>query len=452
MHEVHPPLDERRLLVVPLLTAALLTANELAISSNTAGPEPKGNAREVQDFRLHTRRFTRQGRRFDAPTPTRCDRRHDASHRCPQCPAAVAQGRRRWPVGDQQQPVQLSFNLGSIYSVAFAGCGPYHCGITERLARRQRACTAPRLDCRACHQLGIALKGSKTLEVLRCQGTATGNQPGILAGQSEGDPRLGVGQHRRAHLGPQLVQVLVSEHETDAQAARLRQGVCEVDRQVQVVLELIDVDKDRMATLRSDGDPAEYGLPELRDDQAAEQRCGLRTEQTLTEIDEQIFRSVNTRRRSKLPTRLSDDGPHFRPEQQRTQLVHNRRDGRCALLLAPGFITAPERPNPIGSATFGTTRRRNPASVSSSGSAAKRHAGRARQRQQRRTEDVMGPWSPIRGVASSETNRATDRPPAQGNDHRAPADSDQPGAWCQSDRAALRRPRDWLARAPEHRQ
>ena len=116
--------------------------------------------------------------------------------------------------------------------------------------------------------------------------------------------------------------------------------------------------------------PAKNGLPELRHNQAAEQRRSLRPEQALAEIDQQNLALGEDPAQVKTPPGLPDDGPHFRAQQQRAQLVHNRRDGRRSLGLTPRLKATPERPQANRIATRGTTRRRKPASVSSSGKAA----------------------------------------------------------------------------------
>ena len=128
-----------------------------------------------------------------------------------------------------------------------------------RLRALHHGCTAPLAT-----SLHVALESPEALEVIGCQrGTVGRNHSGVLTWQAEGHPRLGVGEHGRAHGGVELVQVLVGGNEAHAQAAGLGQRVGEVQGQVHVVLKLIDVDKDRMAALGRDGRPAEDGLPEL---------------------------------------------------------------------------------------------------------------------------------------------------------------------------------------------
>lgn len=68
-------------------------------------------------------------------------------------------------------------------------------------------------------------------------------------------------------------QELVRQREADAETTGLGQRVGDVCRQVQEVLDLIDVDHDRVAPRRRDTAAAEDGLPELGDDEGADQ-CG----------------------------------------------------------------------------------------------------------------------------------------------------------------------------------
>src|SRR5580704_5300430 len=219
---------------------------------------------------------------------TRPDYRYDnASRPAPTVAAAWFEviATRNWTAKDEL--VQVGVDRRPVSAVGLPGRGPDQCRIARGFAGRRGASAAPRLKCRAGHELGVTLEGPEALEVLRVERAAGGYRPGVLAGQPEGNPGLGVGEHRRAHGGLQLVQVLVGQPEADAETAGLGQRIGEVQRQVQVILELIDVDKDGMAALRGNRRAAEGGLPELRDNQAAEQGRGLRPEQALTEVDQQ---------------------------------------------------------------------------------------------------------------------------------------------------------------------
>ena len=76
------------------------------------------------------------------------------------------------------------------------------------------------------------------------------------------------------------------ERQPDAEPARLGQRVGHVGRQVDVVLELVGVDDDRMPPLSRDAGTSEDRLPELGDEQRAQERSCFRPDQPLGERDE----------------------------------------------------------------------------------------------------------------------------------------------------------------------
>lgn len=185
--------------------------------------------------------------------------------------------------------MQLSLDVPSIRAVSEPRSSTRERWIGRRRARRQTAQAAPRLDGRAGDGLCIRLKGSEALKVVWLQGATGGYRAGVLAWQPEGDPRLRVSEHAGPHRRVKLVQVLVGERKANTEAARLGEHIREVQWQVQIVLKLIDVDKDRMAARGRDGGAAEHGLPELRDNKTAQERRGLRAEQAPVQVDEQDF-------------------------------------------------------------------------------------------------------------------------------------------------------------------
>jgi hypothetical protein len=84
---------------------------------------------------------------------------------------------------------------------------------------------------------------------------AAGDQAGVSLAEAEGHPGAGVGQDGALHGVRQLLEELMAQRPAGAVAAGLGQHLVERRAGVQVVLDLIDVNHDRVTSLRWDGRP-----------------------------------------------------------------------------------------------------------------------------------------------------------------------------------------------------
>ena len=84
------------------------------------------------------------------------------------------------------------------------------------------------------------------------------------------------------------------QREGHAVATGLSQGFAEIGRQVQIVLQLVDVDHDRVAFGLRDLTASEDGLPQFGNDQGAEQPGRFRPDDPRCSGTSRIFFSVNT--------------------------------------------------------------------------------------------------------------------------------------------------------------
>ena len=174
---------------------------------------------------------------------------------------------------------------------------------------------------------GVGLEAAELLEVdgVKVAG-GSGDDGSVVGAELEADAGPGIREHCRSDRRRELGQVLVGQRQAEAETACLGEDVGEVCGQVEVVLELVDEGHDWVATLSWNVDSLEGGVPELSDDERAEQSSGLAAELTLGQRHEQDAPLGEDVSHVEARGRLTDHGSHARAEEKGSELVHHGRD------------------------------------------------------------------------------------------------------------------------------
>src|SRR5207237_9218776 len=117
-----------------------------------------------------------------------------------------------------------------------------------------------------------------------------------------------------------------------------------VGRQQAVVLTLIGVDEDGMATLWRDSRTSEGGLPQLTQDEGAEQAGGFGSEQTLGQVDQQHLALGEDLAQMEAWCGLAEYRPDSRSQQKGPQLVHDRGQHGSSFGVRQSVEPGPEGP------------------------------------------------------------------------------------------------------------
>src|SRR6266852_3897521 len=115
----------------------------------------------------------------------------------------------------------------------------------------------------------------------------------VIGSQLESDPRTGIRGQRLPGGLVQLRKMLVGKCQVEAVGSRLRQYVVDRLRQVQVVVELIEVEVEVRAPYFRAPRAGRRRLPDPRHDKGAQQAARLFTQLALGEVDQQNSLPVN---------------------------------------------------------------------------------------------------------------------------------------------------------------
>ena len=193
--------------------------------------------------------------------------------------------------------------------------------------------------------------------------------------------------------------VLVGEGEPDPEPAGLGEGVAEIGRQCQVVLELVQVDADGVAPFGGDVGTAQGLGPHAGQHERGEQRRDLGAEGALGAVDQQDPAAGEHLTDRELWCALAEHGPELRAQQERAQLVQERGDRLVAGGVGPRLECGPERLEGDGVVDVGEAAAPEPRVGEQQRERGEAHVRDSGERVQRVAEDVDGPV-PEAGLAA----------------------------------------------------
>lgn len=137
--------------------------------------------------------------------------------------------------------------------------------------------------------------------------------------------------------------MLVGQRQTEPEAARLGQEVGDAGRQVQVVLNLVDVGHDRAATGGGLTGAGHGDLPEPGDHEGAKQGGSFLAEQPFGQRHDQNPAAAQHFGQVQGRIGLAEHVAQPAAQQKGAQLVEHRPDGGRAFPLAQALVPGPER-------------------------------------------------------------------------------------------------------------
>src|SRR5450759_2938113 len=208
------------------------------------------------------------------------------------------------------------------------------------------------------------------------------------------DARSRVGSDRLASRSGELAEVLVGQHQAEVVSAGFDQDLVQALRQMQVVLELIQVEAEVGPSRRRPPRPRHRRLPEAGDQESAEQLARLLAEQALGQRDEKDAAAVHAAGEVDGRGRLTHDVADRPPQQHRAQLVEDGPHHLKALPLRQPLILVPERTET--DRVLDACGEDFPSSglKQQQRDLAERASGSEEQRQHRRPQDVIGARAP----------------------------------------------------------